>query len=529
VKTSALGTIRLLALQLAALLLVGIAAAAPAEAQEAGVIVYEQYEGFGTNHSSDIWMMNPDGTGQTNLTNTPDYQEYDPELSPDGSEVAFISNRPETGNLDGNYEIFTLTIADGTVTQVTDTVQDSPGDFFASHEPTWSPDGTKIAFSGYRQWGSSEIFTINADGSGGEIKLTDPADFAQKWEPDWSPDGSKIVYTWGWDEYAQDLHVINADGTGDTNLTPEANPEYPTSQRNPAWSPDGTRIAFRDDSNCCGIYPNVNAEIYVMEYPSGELTRVTFDATIDEEPAWSPDGSQIIFTSLRDGGYDLYVVDAPPVPASVAQAGMFSFLASAAVAEEGEPQPLNTATGDQSGAFWGAGSTAPVMHQLSVNRAGSGRGRVTSSPAGIDCGTDCSQAFSDGTSVTLTARAASGSTFTGWSEACTGTQTTCSVTVDAARSVTATFGTSSTATGPTLTVSKAGTGNGKVTSSPAGISCGTDCSEPYTSGTPVTLTAKAGRGSTFEGWGGACSGTASTCTVTVRRGDVQVTATFTLL
>ncbi len=92
--------------------------------------------------------------------------------------------------------------------------------------------------------------------------------------------------------------------------------------------------------------------------------------------------------------------------------------------------------------------------------------------------------------------------------------------MDAAKEVTATF------TPPryTLTVSKAGTGSGTVTSDPAGISCGSDCSEPYTSGTVVTLTATAASGSTFAGWSGACTGTGS-CRVSMSVAKT-VTATF---
>ncbi|HQC73633.1 MAG TPA: hypothetical protein PLE42_13055, partial [Candidatus Competibacteraceae bacterium] len=111
-------------------------------------------------------------------------------------------------------------------------------------------------------------------------------------------------------------------------------------------------------------------------------------------------------------------------------------------------------------------------------------------------------------------------TFAGWSGACTGTASTCKVSMDAAKEVTATF------TPPryTLTVRKAGTGSGTVTSDPAGISCSTDCSEPYTSGASVTLTATTASGSTFAGWSGVCSGT-STCTVTMSAAKT-VTATF---
>jgi hypothetical protein len=78
----------------------------------------------------------------------------------------------------------------------------------------------------------------------------------------------------------------------------------------------------------------------------------------------------------------------------------------------------------------------------------------------------------------------------------------------------------------TLTVSKAGTGSGTVTSSPAGIDCGTACSHAFTDGTAVTLTASAPAGSTFTGWsGGGCSGTGN-CTVTLNGADRDVTATF---
>ena len=140
-----------------------------------------------------------------------------------------------------------------------------------------------------------------------------------------------------------------------------------------------------------------------------------------------------------------------------------------------------------------------------------GSGSVSSSPAGIACGADCSETYNSGTSVTLTATPASGNLFSGWSGSgisCAGTGT-CTVSMTAARSVTATF---SVQPSYTLTVSK--TGSGTVMSSPAGINCGADCSESYTSGTSVTLSATPASGYTFGGWGGACAGV-STCTLSM--------------
>jgi hypothetical protein len=171
------------------------------------------------------------------------------------------------------------------------------------------------------------------------------------------------------------------------------------------------------------------------------------------------------------------------------------------------------------GAYESTSDGMPV--QLTVTRAGTGSGTVTSSPSGIACGADCSETYTAGTVVTLTAAAASGSSFAGWSGACTGTGS-CQLTMSAAQSVTATFNLNPV----TLTVAKAGTGSGTVTSSPAGISCGSDCSEPYAPGTVVTLTAAAASGSSFAGWSGACSGTAS-CQLTMSAAR-SVTATFNL-
>src|SRR5947208_2348133 len=156
---------------------------------------------------------------------------------------------------------------------------------------------------------------------------------------------------------------------------------------------------------------------------------------------------------------------------------------------------------------------------LSVVRTGIGTGSV--SGPGISCGTDCSEPYDRGTSVTLTASPASGATFTGWSGCDTVSGTTCTVTMNAARVVTATFDLQRF----TLTVNKAGLGSGTVTSSPPGINCGTDCSEPYPSGTVVTLTATPALLNVFTGWDGCDAVSDTTCTVTMSRAR-SVTARF---
>ena len=246
-----------------------------------------------------------------------------------------------------------------------------------------------------------------------------------------------------------------------------------------------------------------------------------------------------------------------------------------------------------------------------ARKAGTGAGTVTSAPAGINCGADCTEEYATGTVVTLTADPAAGSTFDGFTGGgCSGTATTCMVTVDEATTVTAIFSgpvltvtkagaararsvrscehparhrlrhrllgglrgehvvvltaasnantvaggfgvafagftgcDSSTATTctvtmdraknvtatfidfPTLTVAKAGTGTGTVTSNPAGLNCGATCMRDFPKDSSVVLTAAA-TGGTFTGFtGGGCSGTATTCSVTLDQAKT-VTATF---
>ncbi len=163
----------------------------------------------------------------------------------------------------------------------------------------------------------------------------------------------------------------------------------------------------------------------------------------------------------------------------------------------------------------------PSMEMLSVTLSGSGG--VTSSPSGINCGNTCSSSFALGATVTLTAQAAAGFTFSGWSGACSGSGSgSCSVTLNSAQSVTATF-TAMHVSYPLNVTNTAA--EGAVKSSPGGISCGNTCSASFAAGSTVTLTAQAASGYAFSGWSGACSGS-GTCVVTMSTAE-SVAASYT--
>ena len=164
--------------------------------------------------------------------------------------------------------------------------------------------------------------------------------------------------------------------------------------------------------------------------------------------------------------------------------------------------------------------TVRSLETLSVALAGTGSGSVSSTPAGITCGTDCAESYLDGTSVTLTAAAAPGSILVGWTGCDAVAGLTCTITMNTARSVAATF-----ARVYTLNVSKAGLGGGTITSNPAGISCGSACAAPFVADTTVTLTAVPNFGSVFVSWSGCDTTADTTCTVSMSAAK-SVTATF---
>jgi uncharacterized repeat protein (TIGR02543 family) len=167
------------------------------------------------------------------------------------------------------------------------------------------------------------------------------------------------------------------------------------------------------------------------------------------------------------------------------------------------------------------GATFAATPQLSV--AVSGNGNVSGGSGAINCGSNgtvCSATFTLNSTVTLTATAATGGTFIGWSGACGGSATTCTVLMSASKSVTATFS----GGGVPLTVSV----NGPGTVTGAGISCGngaTTCTANEPLNGSISLTATPASGATFAGWGGACSGTATTCSVSMTSAK-SVSATF---
>lgn len=159
---------------------------------------------------------------------------------------------------------------------------------------------------------------------------------------------------------------------------------------------------------------------------------------------------------------------------------------------------------------------------LYISLTGDGVGRVESDPPGIECGTTCGMIVPDGVRPTLTATPRTGSAFAGWrGGGCSGIDPCTPMLVDDT-----TIEASFTLAVRQLSVTRSGTGSGRVTSSPTGIDCGTDCTESYAHDTEIQLAATPDSGSAFVGWIGEDDCTSTTPCITKLDRDATIGAIF---
>jgi hypothetical protein len=173
------------------------------------------------------------------------------------------------------------------------------------------------------------------------------------------------------------------------------------------------------------------------------------------------------------------------------------------------------------GELYGASVCLAPFGLLTVARTGTGYGTVSGD--GISCGTACEEIVSFGQVVTLTAVAADGSAFAGWSSCDAPDGATCTMTLDATKTAVAFF--ELVASPSTLTVTRSGSGSGTVTAIANGIACGSDCSETVANGSSIVLTAVPATGASFTGWTGCDAPNGATCTISMTASKT-VTAIF---
>lgn len=210
----------------------------------------------------DVGVLDRDG----NVTRvTKDHASFDPSFSPDGTKIAFISGREGShGECCGftDQAIYVMNV-DGSQQR---RLSESKG---FDQAPAWSPDGDRIAFSRLGQG------VMVAPASGGEAELVFEEEKREIEALDWSPDGERLAFATGGDDDAA-IHVIDEDGTGHAVVAEEL--EHIGEL---AWSPDGESFAFSD-----------YAEIYALSFEEPDPRLLTRDG---DTPAWSPEGRFVAY------------------------------------------------------------------------------------------------------------------------------------------------------------------------------------------------------------------------------------------
>ncbi len=245
--------------------------------------------------NDEIFLMNADGTDQRQLTRTAtSTRNAHPAWSPDGSQIVYEAEPTE-----GRQNIWGMGRDGSDARQLTSKRN--------SRRPAWSPDGTRIAFD---QWNgrNTGLCTISRDGADEQCltPVTPDADF---FDPAWSPDGTRIAcalhsHPGGHDEGYR-IHVLdvaaarlNAEDDNMRRLVEGGDAE----EDNPTWSPDGQQIA-------CTSVREGHWQIFVVDAGGTHLRQLTHEAADHLYPNWSPDGERIAFQANRDGQWDIYVMN----------------------------------------------------------------------------------------------------------------------------------------------------------------------------------------------------------------------------
>ena len=340
----------------------------PDYSSDGKLIAFQAYQG-GTFH---IWTMHPDGSNLRQITSGHG-DDREPRFSPDGRRIAFASDRA----FEGSYDIWVVDLASGKLERRTS----SPDD---EYEPAWSPDGSEIAFASGAGANATKLLAINLSG-GIRTIATAPAETHLN-SPSWAPDGKRIA----WIEFSRNMSRLVISGTavdaGDdvfpfpatwlspgrvlyagngkirvANLDGGKTEEIPFQAQftlhrpaykhkpmdldaagarqakgivSPAISPDGTQIVFEALN-----------QLWLLPTAGGRPRQLTNDKYYKEDPAWSPDGRRIAYSSDKAGTEDLYVLEL----ATGAEKRITSDADSAEVSAAWSPDGSKLAYQDQNG------------------------------------------------------------------------------------------------------------------------------------------------------------------------------------
>ncbi|MGH9739527.1 MAG: LpqB family beta-propeller domain-containing protein [Candidatus Acidiferrales bacterium] len=206
-----------------------------------------------------------------------------PAISPDGRSVAFVSNS------DGHFNIYVGLVRGGNLVQIT-------RDPNVESAPSWSPDGTTLAYARLNHWGTWDVWEVPALGGTSRRVILNAAD------PTWSPDGHSLAYLNIADGA---VWISGVSGENAREVTHPLPGGFDLGTQ-PRFSPDGTRIAFSARTSSGGPY----GELAVADLNSGRTSQLTHDNALALSPAWSADGRYIYFASSRGGTINIWKISA---------------------------------------------------------------------------------------------------------------------------------------------------------------------------------------------------------------------------
>jgi Tol biopolymer transport system component len=246
------------------------------------------------SESRNVFVINADGTQLTPLTNSDRDTDLEPTWSPDGTRIAF---KTDVFNDPSPTRLRILRLANGSI----DTL---PTGSLSPFNLRWSPDGSRLSFTDFAIDDDvrDHVYVINADGSGSPRRL---ATVGNEDAGAWAPDGSRLVFTGSQNSFGLGrLYVTDISGTAPRPITPDSSVII-TEQGETEWSPDGTKIAF------VGPHPfgqDFGTDIYIVGADGTGLLNLTRTPpfTSNQRPRWSPDGQRIAFLcsgSLNPQGF----------------------------------------------------------------------------------------------------------------------------------------------------------------------------------------------------------------------------------
>jgi TolB protein len=286
-----------------------------------GTIVFERDpDGFRGKEDPEIYSINFRGENLKRLTNNTT-EDTDPAWSADGRKVAYSGGgrRPPDSY---SADLFVMQANGSGKVRVTKEREIPRASKADDSQPSFSPSGRKIVFvrngplpEGYDS--NNDIYKIGTDGNGLRRLVDIPSyEYRSGGHPAWSPDGTKIAFFSGIeDDYS--IETVRSDGTGRKSVTTGYAPN---------WSPDGLGIAFHRSPD------GSESQIYAADADGTDEKQLTTNETAyDSEPVYAPGGGKIVFSSDRDGDYDLYIMNADG---------------------SGEPRQLTNSPGDDHSPDW---------------------------------------------------------------------------------------------------------------------------------------------------------------------------------